>query len=167
MIIIRKPIDGLSEGSLARFTLRARRAVRLCGLVNVVLDTSREMRVLNRRFRGKDAPTDVLSFAALGGNGDQSAGEIVISTEIARQNARRLGHTAADEVRILILHGLLHLAGYDHERDDGRMARAEVRLRRKLGLPASLTERAAPEAGFRTGQGRSQILTQATRRRNR
>ena len=139
----------MSERSLARFLARARRAARVPGQVSLVLTSSRELRGLNRRFRGKDAATDVLSFppiveAAAPGKGAGSfAGDIVISAEIAKENARRLGHLPADEVRILALHGLLHLAGYDHEHDAGQMARKEARLRRALRLPASLIERTA------------------------
>ncbi len=108
--------------------------------VNVVLTTSRDIRALNRRFRSKDEPTDVLSFPAIASDG--FAGDIVISAEIARRNARELRHAAADEVKILVLHGILHLAGYDHETDNGRMARKEARLRKELDLPLSLIERA-------------------------
>ena len=73
------------------------------------------------------------------------AGEIAISADIARENAARLGHSAALEVKVLVLHGILHLAGFDHERDNGEMARKEAGLRRKLGLPSSLTERREPD----------------------
>jgi probable rRNA maturation factor len=69
------------------------------------------------------------------------AGDVAISAEIAAQNARRLGHTVADEIRILTLHAMLHLAGYDHERDNGEMERKEARLRKSLGLPVGLLER--------------------------
>jgi len=69
------------------------------------------------------------------------AGDVAISAEIARQNARRLGHTAAEEIKILVLHGMLHLAGYDHELDNGEMEREEARLRKSLGLPVGLIER--------------------------
>ncbi len=148
MIIVRKKVDGLSERSLARFLARARRAAKIRGQVGLVLTGSGEVRGLNRRFRGQDRATDVLSFPPSAeppapASAGSFAGEIVISAEAAGQNARRLGHLPADEVRILILHGLLHLAGYDHERDSGQMARQEARLRRALGLPATLIERAA------------------------
>jgi len=101
---------------------------------------SREMRSLNSRFRGKSRATDVLSFPppALG-NG--FAGDIAVSLDIAARNARSLGHSLGQEIQILVLHGILHLAGYDHEDDDGEMAQREVRLRRRLGLPTGLIER--------------------------
>jgi probable rRNA maturation factor len=75
------------------------------------------------------------------GTARAAAGEIAISSDIARQNSERFGHSLANEVKILTLHGMLHLAGYDHERDDGEMARKEARLRRLMKLEASLIER--------------------------
>ena len=102
------------------------------------------MRSLNSRHRKKNKATDVLSFPSSPTNdsGRRSvAGEIALSAEIARQNASKLGHSAADEVKILALHGLLHLAGYDHESDSGEMARTEENLRRMLNLPAGLIGR--------------------------
>jgi probable rRNA maturation factor len=72
------------------------------------------------------------------------AGEIAVSAEIARENAERLGHSVANEVRILVLHGMLHLAGFDHEQDNGEMARKENRLRRQLKLEVGLIERMHP-----------------------
>jgi probable rRNA maturation factor len=103
------------------------------------------MKSLNRRFRGKDKPTDVLSFPAEPGAQKQFAGEIAISAEIASQNARALGHSPAEEVEILVLHGVLHLRGYDHECDNRQMARREKQLRAKLHLPIGLIERATIE----------------------
>ena len=101
---------------------------------------SREMRSLNSRFRGKSQATDVLSFPppALS-NG--FAGDIAVSLDIATRNARSLGHSVGQEVQILVLHGILHLAGYDHEEDQGEMAAREVRLRRRFKLPTGLIER--------------------------
>jgi probable rRNA maturation factor len=99
-----------------------------------------ELRSLNLRFRGKDAPTDVLSFPSGESN---PIGDIAISLGRSRAQARERGHSIETEICVLILHGVLHLMGMDHEADDGRMARAEVRWRRKLGLPAGLIERAA------------------------
>jgi probable rRNA maturation factor len=95
-----------------------------------------ELRRLNRRFRGADYATDVLSFPS--GRG----GEIAISLDRAKQQAAEHGHGLDEEVRILMLHGALHLAGMDHEKDSGEMARAETRWRKRLGLPRGLIERA-------------------------
>ena len=146
MVVIRKPVSGLSAATLTRFVARAQRSAGLQGSVDVLLAGSRDLRALNHRFRGKNQPTDVLSFPAGDGPGNGFAGDIAISVDIAKQNAKRLGHATAEEVKILCLHGLLHLAGFDHERDQGQMARKERSLRRRLGLVGGLTERAAAGA---------------------
>ena len=125
--------------SLRRFLVRAKGEIGLRGEVNVLLTTNSQMRALNRKFRRKNKPTDVLSFPAVEVNG--VAGDIAISSEIARLQARRLGHSFDQELKVLLLHGLLHLAGHDHESDGGEMARAEKRLRARFRLPDSLTER--------------------------
>jgi probable rRNA maturation factor len=143
MVILRKPVPGVAEAAFARFVVRAARTLGLRGTVNVLITNSRELHALNRRFRGKDRPTDVLSFPPASSLPRGFAGDIAISADLAARNARALGHSLSAELRILSLHGLLHLAGYDHERDDGLMARRETDLRRKLGLPAGLIERAA------------------------
>lgn len=101
-----------------------------------------ELQRLNRDFLGKDYPTDVLSFPSRTASG--FLGEIAISLDRARQQSSERGHTIEDEIRILMLHGVLHLLGLDHEIDRGRMARAERRWRRSLGLPAGLIERTRP-----------------------
>ncbi|HEX8983881.1 MAG TPA: rRNA maturation RNase YbeY [Bryobacteraceae bacterium] len=98
-----------------------------------------ELERLNRRFLGHDYPTDVLSFPAPAPDGFM--GEIAISIDRAAEQAARYGHPLDAEIGILMLHGVLHLTGMDHERDRGRMARAERRFRRLLGLPAGLIER--------------------------
>jgi probable rRNA maturation factor len=121
------------------------------GMVNVLVTSSRELRILNSRFRGQDRATDVLSFSPIFGLGAEFAGDVAISAEIAAQNARRLGHPVADEIRILALHGMLHLAGYDHERDSGVMARKEMLLRKRLGLPLGLIERGRENVEVRRG----------------
>jgi probable rRNA maturation factor len=141
MVILHKPVGGESEESLTRFLARAKRVVGLRGAVTVLVTTSRELQTLNRRFRRKDTPTDVLSFPSGMGGTRPFAGDVAISADIAARNARRLGHSTADEVKILTLHGLLHLAGYDHESDHGQMARREQLLRKKLALPVALIER--------------------------
>ena len=145
MVIFQKRVADLTDLALNRFLARARRAAGLRGAVNVLLTTSAEMRSLNRRFRGKDEPTDVLSFPAEPGARKQFAGEIAISAEIALQNARALGHSPGEEVKILVLHGVLHLRGYDHQCDNGQMARREKHLRAKLHLPLGLIERTTIE----------------------
>lgn len=150
MVILRKPVAALSQAALVKFTTRASRAVHLRGTVNILVTSSRELQALNRRFRRQNKPTDVLSFPAMRTAMPSLAGDVAISAEIAAQNARQLGHTAAQEVKILTLHGLLHLAGYDHEKDDGEMARKERRLRKSLGLPVGLIERHGQPAGDRS-----------------
>ncbi len=145
MVIFQKRVADLTKVALDRFVARARRAAGLKAVVNVVLTSSAQMKSLNRRFRGKDKPTDVLSFPAEPGARKQFAGEIAISAEIASQNARALGHSPAEEVKILVLHGVLHLRGYDHQCDNGQMARREKQLRAKLHLPLGLIERALIE----------------------
>jgi len=134
----RFPIDMLD---LRRFLVRAQREMRLQGEVNVRITSDREMRRLNREFRGKDKPTDVLSFPASLNGKSELAGDIAISAEIAYANAGILGHPLEQELKILMLHGLLHLAGYNHETDQGEMASQERRLRAKLRLPSTLIER--------------------------
>jgi probable rRNA maturation factor len=99
-----------------------------------------ELRRLNRDFRGADYATDVLSFPC---PSDDWLGDIAISAERAAEQARALGHAVEQEIRVLMLHGVLHLLGLDHETDRGRMARMERRYRIRLGLPAGLIERAA------------------------
>ena len=139
-IILKRRVAGLSQRSLAEYVSVACRAVRLRGTASILLTGDREMRSLNRRFRGKDKATDVLSFPAPEFvNG--FAGDIAISLDVASRNAKELGHSLNEEVRILVLHGLLHLAGYDHESDGGKMAEKERRLRSRLALPAALIER--------------------------
>jgi probable rRNA maturation factor len=142
------------------------------GTVTIAIVPDGRVRALNRLYRKKDRNTDVLSFPVEGpakagpyasevraagpakagpygrkagpGFGGAFLGDIVIAAGVARRQARDAGHSLQTELRILALHGLLHLLGYDHERDDGRMARLERRLRRKGGLREGLIERAAP-----------------------
>ena len=131
-----------SARSLEGFLREAQAAVRLRGQVTVLLTTDAAIRRLNRRFRGKDKATDVLSFPAAGPAAGNVAGDLAISVATARRQAFKEKHALSLEIKVLMLHGLLHLAGYDHEMDQGRMARREVVLRKKLGLPVGLIERA-------------------------
>ena len=150
LVIIQERVAGLTEAALATFVTRARRMVGLRGAVSVLVTSDRELQGLNRRFRGKNKPTDVLSFPAMPGLMRGFAGDVAISAEIAARNARRLGHTAGEEIRILVLHAVLHLAGYDHELDDGEMERKEKHLRKTLGLPVGLIERRGRPNGGRS-----------------
>src|SRR5262245_13995659 len=123
------------------------------GRVGIALVPDRTMRRLNRDYRNKDRATDVLSFGQMTGSvrlGTKSGmnrqklrdlGDIAIAVGVARRQARQLGHPVGVEFRILALHGLLHLLGYDHETDQGEMGRVEERLRRRAGLPVGLIAR--------------------------
>ena len=112
------------------------------GTVTLVITSDRRVRALNLTWRGLDKATDVLSFPAGEDPGPaRHLGDVVISRDTAVRQARDQGHSLGTELRVLALHGLLHLLGYDHERDSGRMARIERRLRRQGGLPAGLIER--------------------------
>ena len=111
------------------------------GTVAVAVVPDRRVRDLNRRYRRKNAATDVLSFPA---DEPGELGDIVIALGVARRQAAAAGHSLGTEFRVLALHGLLHLLGYDHERDTGEMRRLEQRLRRAGGLREGLIEREAP-----------------------
>lgn len=136
----------LSKPALSRFANSARRAIGLAGEVDILLSTDAELKRLNRTFRGKNKPTDVLSFPAPAELAGQHAGDLAISLETASRQAAAYGHPLADEIRILILHGLLHLSGMDHEADNGEMATREAALRHALHLPATLIERTGKPA---------------------
>lgn len=137
--------------TLARFLAAAQSAVRLRGEVNVLLTSDQAIRSLNRRFRGKNKATDVLSFPADASapGAEDLAGDLAISIPTARRQAAEQGHSLSAEIKVLILHGLLHLCGYDHEADTGQMARRERLLRGKLGLPQGLIERAASQPSIK------------------
>ena len=119
-----------------RLLARAARAARTEGsAVSVLFCADARMRTLNRRWRGKDKSTDVLAFPAReGGAGGGFLGDIVISVPYAAREARRRREPAAREVDRLLVHGLLHLMGYDHEKDDGEMDALEGEVRRRLGI---------------------------------
>jgi probable rRNA maturation factor len=140
------PISALSRSGLTRFLNRARAAVGLSGEVDVLLADDLTLRRLNRSFRGKNKSTDVLSFPSPDEISAVHAGDLAISLETASRQAGEYGPSLRDEVRILLLHGLLHLSGLDHETDDGEMAAREAALRRELSLPNTLIERVTAQA---------------------
>ena len=135
MVIVDPPLQAINARMLERFARRAQKLARVSGEVSVLVTGNRRIQELNRRFRRKDKATDVLSFPR------QAGGDIAVSATIATENARRYGHGPSEELKILILHGMIHLAGYDHENDNGRMAACEARLRKQLKLPQSLIAR--------------------------
>lgn len=125
---------------LARVAPRSAR-----GEVTIAILPDAKVKRLNTVYRGVHRATDVLSFPI---SPQPSAispflGDIVIARDMARKQAEKLGHSVVIEIRVLALHGLLHLLGYDHENDNGRMARMEARLRRKAGLPLGLIARSS------------------------
>lgn len=150
------PRGALPRRELARFLRAARESIALAGEVSVLLTTDARMRELNRSFRGKNKPTDVLSFPAfaLQGSAPRLAGDVAVSLETAQRQADEHGHSLAEEVRILLLHGLLHLAGFDHEQDTGQMEHRERELRRQFALPQGLIQRAAPPSARIRGAAR-------------
>ena len=138
--------SALGKRDLSRFLVKATEALGLAGDFSVLLTGDEQLRAMNLQFRGVDKPTDVLSFPALpeAANCGQG-GDLAISLETAAVQASDHGHPLEMEVKILILHGLLHLAGYDHERDQGQMRRRESLLRKQFALPAGLVERTLKE----------------------
>ncbi len=130
---------------------RAQRVVGLEGEVNLLLADDSRLRELNRSFRNKNKATDVLSFPAPE-NPECIAGDLAISVQTAARQAADHGHTLAEELRILMLHGVLHLAGMDHELDGGEMRERESELRKKLKLPVGLIERSQPDKPRRKNQ---------------
>jgi|KBSSwiStaDraftv2_1062776.scaffolds.fasta_scaffold2620122_1 probable rRNA maturation factor len=151
-LLFRHPASGVRRTPLREFLAELERRVTRGKSFDCLVSDDRELRALNRQFRGKNHATDVLSFpnpngaatfpnrAATRGSG-AFLGEIAISLDRARAQASEHGHSLDDELRILMLHGALHLAGLDHESDNGEMARAERRWRKHFGLPAGLIDR--------------------------
>ena len=133
VLVNRQRRSRVRPARLQRVLRAAARDLGVTGELAVVLAGDRTLRALNARYRGKDKPTDVLSFPGPGGH--EGLGDVVISLETAARNARALGRTLPQEVDVLALHGFLHVLGYDHETDDGTMDRLERRLRRKLLKP--------------------------------
>ena len=142
-VTFRRVPAGLRRAPIQRFALKLQNEVAKGRTFDCLISGDAELRRLNRDFRGKDYPTDVLSFPA--GPWPQAPGprlgDVAISLPRARAQARRSGHSITQEIRILMLHGVLHLLGMDHETDGGRMARVEKRWRTRLALPNGLIER--------------------------
>jgi len=141
-----------SARTLNAFLREAQSAVRLKGAVSVLLTSDEKIKTLNRDFRRKNKATDVLSFPAAEVSRGEVAGDLAISVDTARKQAREQGHPLGIEIKVLILHGLLHLAGYDHETDNGEMAKRERALRAKLALPLGLIERVSKSATSKTAK---------------
>jgi probable rRNA maturation factor len=136
-------VGAAAEAAALSRWLRRVAPARARGHLTVALVPDRRIQELNRTFRHVNGATDVLSFPA---DEPGTLGDVVIARGVARRQARGAGHDFPTEVRVLALHGLLHLLGYDHEHDGGRMARLEARLRRKGGLREGLIERARTPA---------------------
>jgi len=142
MIVNRQRRVPVAIRPLQQFYERARRELGFApDSVAIQLVSDDSMARLNAKFRNKQGTTDVLSFPANGARpkrGDEHVGDIAISPETARRNARRFSRSFPLEMRILILHGMIHLAGFDHETDHGEMDRLERRLRQRLGIAGRL-----------------------------
>jgi probable rRNA maturation factor len=148
--------SAIRKRELAHFLACAARTIGIQGEVSVLLTDDERIRELNREFRNKDKPTDVLSFPVASHFATSGqAGDLAISLETAARQATDRGHALLVEIKILLLHGLLHLAGYDHENDSGQMARQEALLRRELNLPLGLIERAKAEKPMRNTPAKS------------
>lgn len=142
MITLDVPQAAIKLPQLRSFLARAQRAIPLAGEVSVLLTSDGEIRRLNRTFRRKNKATDVLSFPAAA-FADSSAGDLAISIDTAARQADQFGHSLDNELKILLLHGLLHLAGFDHESDSGEMSAREDELRRRFRLSGALIARSA------------------------
>jgi probable rRNA maturation factor len=138
-LLFASAISAVSRRDLRAFAKRLESEVAGGRAFNCLLTTDRELQRLNRDFRKKDYPTDVLSFPAE--ETQAFIGEIAISVDRARAQAAEFGHALSREIEILMLHGVLHLLGMDHETDNGRMLRSERKWRTLLGLPPALIER--------------------------
>jgi len=139
-VVFRGAPRQLSRRLIREFAAQLSRQVARGASFTCLLASDKEIQALNRQFLGRDYPTDVLAFPEP--DEDLYLGDIAISVDRAAEQARQFGHSLEEEIKILMLHGVLHLLGMDHETDRGQMARAETRWRKKLGLPASMIERA-------------------------
>jgi probable rRNA maturation factor len=138
-VLFHVPARGLSRRALREFAKQLQQQVAGSRPFCCLITDDAELRRLNKQFRKKDYATDVLSFPPADPNG--SLGDLAISWDRARSQAAEHDHAVDDEIRILMLHGVLHLTGMDHEKDGGEMARAEIRWRKRFNLPTGLIER--------------------------
>jgi probable rRNA maturation factor len=139
LVLFRRAPSGFRRRALEEFAGQLRDRITRGRVFHCLLTNDAALQRLNRRFLGKNYPTDVLSFPAEADDGQ--LGELAISGERATAQAREFGHSVEEEIRVLMLHGVLHLMGMDHERDRGAMLRAEISWRKKLKLPTGLIER--------------------------
>ena len=139
IVSFRRAGNGLPRSELRAFAKMLVEEVTAGKFFECLITDDRELLRLNRDFLGHDYPTDVLSFPS--GVGGAFLGEIAISRNRAAEQAATFGHGVTEELKILMLHGVLHLSGLDHETDRGAMARAEKRWRKRFGLPVALIER--------------------------
>lgn len=160
------PIEiAVSKSALTRFLNRGRTLIGLPGEVEVLLTSDAELKRLNRAFRNKNKATDILSFPTPAEIFAHHAGDLAISLETAARQATQYEHSLSDELRILILHGLLHLSGLDHETDQGEMAAREAELRFTLKLPASLISRTTTKRTTVNGERTTQNVQRTTARK--
>ncbi len=144
---VRVPRGTLPKRELSRFVREVSKAIPLAGETSILLTTDTAIQALNRKFRRKNKPTDVLSFPSEElAQGSVYAGDLAISVETAGRQATEHGHSLLREVQVLLLHGLLHLAGHDHEQDTGQMLQREQVLRQQFALPLGLIQRAGEAA---------------------
>jgi probable rRNA maturation factor len=162
---IRVARGALPRRALANFARDVKQAIALEGDVSILLTTDAHIRELNRAYRRKDKATDVLSFPSALDGPAALAGDLAVSLETAERQAEEQGHGLFDEVRILLLHGMLHLKGFDHETDAGQMARKERMLRNVFALPQGLIQRAPakPSAEKAHAQPRPGVARRAAR----
>ncbi len=133
----------VSHATVDAFVARAQKKIGLHGQVHVLLADDETLKKLNRKYRGINKATDVLSFPSMqiAGEPESLVGDLAVSLDTAARQAAEHGHSLQTEVRILLLHGLLHLAGYDHESDSGEMRVREAQLRAHFRLPPGLIQR--------------------------
>jgi probable rRNA maturation factor len=140
LVLFRRVPAGLPRGELRKFAKVLRSEVAGDRDFTCLITDDRELQRLNREFLQKDYATDVLSFPS--GEREGNLGDIAISSGRAAAQATQYGHSVQQEIQILMLHGVLHLVGLDHESDKGQMSREEKRWRKRLNLPTGLIERA-------------------------